>query len=336
MQVTYFLKKFPCKTPLLTSRDKIYEKKSYFIKIKNDKKTGLGEASFLKGLSPDCPNLFEENLAKACNALENNTFFVKDFLKFPAIIFACQMAQISYKSFDPYIFYPSNFTKGKTAIKTNALIWMGSYSYMFEQINVALNKNPTCIKIKIGSIDFAKEYLLIKNLRKKNSSIQIRLDANGAYTKEQFLNLIMPKLADLNIHSIEQPIKSGQILAMKEVCAKSKIDIALDEELIGIYSKKEKENLLKKISPQFIILKPSLLGGVEQTKQWANAAKNQGIDFWLTSMLESNIALNFIAQFAYTLKPNSLHGLGTGNLYLQNMQTPLIYKNYQLFYQNNN
>ena len=204
---------------------------------------------------------------------------------------------------------------------------MGSPDYMKEQIRQRLEKGFNCIKMKIGAIDFDKEYFILKQLRSNFSAkdIEIRVDANGAFSIDDALEKLK-KLSDLQIHSIEQPIRAGLVEQMAELCEKTPLPIALDEELIGVFSIQEKQKIIEMIKPQYIILKPSLLGGYKRTEEWILLAEAKKIGWWITSALESNIGLNAIAQWTYTLKNPRPQGLGTGSLYLNNVPSPLIVK----------
>ena len=234
------------------------------------------------------------------------------------------MAFLSLQSKNPFELFPSLFTKGKAAISINGLIWMGSENAMIKQIKTKIKAGFRCIKIKIGAIDFEKEIRILKFIRQqyKNEKISIRLDANGAFSTTDVLEKLY-RLAKFDIHSIEQPIAPKQWKAMKELCKKSPIPIALDEELIENPNKKE---LLEKICPQYIILKPSLLGGFKATKEWIKMAEKHKIKWWITSALESNIGLNAITQWTFSFSPSIPQGLGTGNLYTNNFQSPLFVK----------
>ena len=187
--------------------------------------------------------------------------------------------------------------------------------------------------MKIGAIDFDAEIELLKSIRKEFTSkeIELRVDANGAFNPKNALEKL-ERLASLDIHSIEQPIKQGQVQEMANLCSKTPLPIALDEELIGIFSSEEKQELLKTIKPQFIILKPSLIGGFAGSKEWINFAAQNKCDWWITSALESNVGLNAIAQFTYTLQNNLPQGLGTGGLFTNNFESPLEVKNGTLQY----
>ncbi|MBT8293531.1 MAG: o-succinylbenzoate synthase, partial [Eudoraea sp.] len=213
------------------------------------------------------------------------------------------------------------------------LVWMGDKENMQEQITQKVDSGFSCIKLKIGAIDFDEELSLLTSLRKKytNEEIEIRVDANGAFKEEEALDKLN-KLATCEVHSIEQPIKQGFPEKMKEICEKSPIPVALDEELIGIFTAKEKENLLQTIMPHYIILKPSLIGGFKESEEWIEIAEKLNIGWWITSALESNIGLNAIAQWTYTLNSKMPQGLGTGSLFTNNFDSPLKIQNGKLHY----
>lgn len=210
---------------------------------------------------------------------------------------------------------------------------MGEKEFMKKQISEKIEAGFKCIKLKIGAIDFETELGLIKSIRENFSSeeIELRVDANGAFSPEEALHKL-ELLSKFKLHSIEQPIKQGQIEAMAELCEKTPLPIALDEELIGLTSVTEKENLVQTIRPQYAIFKPSLIGGFKGTAEWKKICEKSETGWWITSALESNIGLNAIAQWTYTLKPELPQGLGTGGLYTNNFECPLEIENGQIYY----
>jgi L-alanine-DL-glutamate epimerase-like enolase superfamily enzyme len=210
---------------------------------------------------------------------------------------------------------------------------MGNKAFMKQQIEVKLADGFHCLKLKIGAIDFEEELKLLGHIRQNFTleQVEIRVDANGAFNKSEALNKLN-QLTEFKLHSIEQPIQKNNTDSMSELCKMSPIPIALDEELIGVFSFEEKEQLLVKIKPQYIILKPSFVGGFRGTNEWILLAEKHHIKWWITSALESNIGLNAIAQWTY-LKQNSLpQGLGTGALFTNNFDCQLEVSNGQLWF----
>jgi len=222
------------------------------------------------------------------------------------------------------ILFDTDFTNGSYKIPINGLIWMGDKRYMFDQIKTKIAEGWSCIKMKIGAIDFQEELDLIKYIRSQFNveELELRVDANGAFSPENALEKLK-RLSDFHIHSIEQPIRAGQIEPMSVLCENTPIPIALDEELIGINRFDDKLALIKDIRPQYIILKPSLLGGWKASEEWIDIAKKYNTKYWATSALESNIGLNAIAQWTATLDKDLVHGLGTGQLFTNNFPSPL-------------
>jgi L-alanine-DL-glutamate epimerase-like enolase superfamily enzyme len=234
------------------------------------------------------------------------------------------MVFLSLQSKTPFELFPSAFTRGNKDIRINGLVWMGNEAFMKTQIEEKLNQGFTCIKLKIGAIDFEKELELLRYIRQHfdANTIEIRVDANGAFNSQEALEKLN-QLAVFELHSIEQPIPKNNCDFMADLCKKTPIPIALDEELIGVFEASEKAALLKKIQPQYIILKPSLVGGYKGTLEWISIANSLNIDWWITSALESNIGLNAITQFTFTLQNPLPQGLGTGGLYTNNFDCPL-------------
>ena len=322
------------KNPSGTSRGILRTKETWFIILEEKGKTGIGETGLFRGLSiDDVPN-YEEKLIWVCKNIKKGLdFLLIELRKFPSIQFGLEQAFLSLKSENKFELFPSQFTKGQKAIPINGLVWMGDKTFMKNQIKKKLKSGFSCIKMKIGAIDFDTEIELLKSIRKEFSpkEIELRVDANGAFNPKKALEKLQI-LSALQIHSIEQPIKQGQVLEMASLCAKTPLSIALDEELIGVFSSEEKKQLLATTKPKFIILKPSLIGGFAGTKEWIKFAEQNNIGWWITSALESNIGLNAIAQFTHTLKSKLPQGLGTGSLFTNNFESPLEVKNGTLQY----
>ncbi len=323
------------KRPSGTSRGVLTTKVSHFIIIKEGSNHGIGECGLLKGLSIDDTETYEDCLDQVCRNIESGLLSLLETTKeYPSIQFGLEQAFMSLQSTGPFLLFPSQFTNGHQSIPINGLIWMGEEEYMYEQLEYRVNNGFKCIKIKIGALDFDTELRFIESIRKKfpAEEIELRLDANGAFTFEEAL-LKLDRLSRFHIHSIEQPIGAGQYEAMAEICKTSPIPIALDEELIGIQDVSRKSELLRSIKPQYIILKPSLLGGMASCEQWIELANRDHIGWWVTSALESNIGLNAIAQWTFTLGTQMYQGLGTGSLYVNNFDSPLKIENGALYYQ---
>ncbi|MCX7547392.1 o-succinylbenzoate synthase [Xanthomarina sp. F1114] len=320
-----------------TSRGILKTKETWFIILEKDGKTGVGECGLFRGLSVDDVPHYEDILKWTClNIHLGLPVLLDELYKFPSIQLGLETAFASLNSKDPFEIFPSEFTQSKDAISINGLIWMGSEAFMKQQIKEKIEAGFSCIKMKIGAIDFQTEFNLLKSIRKEFSpkDIELRVDANGAFLVEEALEKLK-LLSELDIHSIEQPIKQGQIEDMASLCEKTPLPIALDEELIGVFSKEKKTTLLETINPQYIILKPSLVGGFSGSKDWIDLSEKQNIGWWITSALESNVGLNAIAQWTYTLNSAMPQGLGTGSLFTNNFASPLNVKNGTLQYQKN-
>ncbi len=321
------------KFPAGTSRGVLLHKPSSFLILEDNGYMGIGECSTISDLSIDPMDLYEQKLNEVCTLLnEGNQPENIDLSAFPSIAFGLETALLDLKAKGSKILFPSKFTDGNTGIPINGLVWMGDKAFMQKQISEKIDAGYHCIKLKIGALEFETELEIVAAIRQNFSpkEIEIRLDANGGFSPEQALEKLH-KLAHYDIHSIEQPIKHGQLEAMAEICKKSPIPIVLDEELIGVQSV-DKELIIDKIKPVYIILKPSLLGGFKQSEEWIQIAEKYNIKWWITSALESNIGLNAIAQWTYTLNSELPQGLGTGQLYYNNVPSPLEIKNAKLFY----
>ncbi|SEC92089.1 o-succinylbenzoate synthase [Tenacibaculum sp. MAR_2009_124] len=308
-----------------TSRGVLRTKETWFLFLEKDGKKGVGECGLFRGLSIDDRPDYENKLKWICDNIHLGLEkLLNETLEFPSIQFGLEQAFLSLNSNDLFTLYPSNFTDGKELININGLIWMGDKAFMQQQIKDKLQQGFTTIKMKIGAIDFDTELALLKSIRSEFSSneIELRVDANGAFAPDNALEKLK-RLSELELHSIEQPIKQGQWQEMADLCDKTPLPIALDEELIGIFFTEEKSKCIETIQPQYIILKPSLVGGIKGSNEWIEIATNHNAGNWITSALESNIGLNAIAQWTYTLNNPLPQGLGTGGLFTNNFNSPL-------------
>lgn len=322
------------KRPAGTSRGSFSIRKSWYILIKSeDGRMGIGECAPLPDLSCDDIPEYEQILETACLDLEKNLKIdYAQFGNYPSILFGLETALRHFEQ-NSFCLWDTEFSKGNKGIPINGLIWMGSFEYMREQIEDKLQKGFRCVKLKIGAIDFDKELELLAMIRKHYPAerIQLRVDANGAFSPDDALDKLKA-LSAYDLHSIEQPIRQGQWDKMYELCRNSPIPIALDEELIGVNQSQKKAELLDAIKPQYIILKPSLHGGIKGSDEWITLAKSRGINFWITSALESNIGLNAIAQWCATYKSDMYQGLGTGLLFTDNVDLPLYLEKDMLWF----
>ncbi|MGO3181729.1 MAG: o-succinylbenzoate synthase [Aequorivita sp.] len=322
------------KRPSGTSRGVMNIKETYFIILKTEEAFAVGECGLLRGLSVDDIPDYQKKLQWVCDNISLGEETLYEALKeFPSIQFGLETAFKSIKSNNPFILFSSEFTRGEKAIPINGLVWMGDKAFMKEQISEKLKQGFGCIKMKIGAIDFKTELELLKSIRKEFSAseVELRVDANGAFSPKEALEKLKV-LSDLELHSIEQPIKQGQLQEMARLCEETPLPIALDEELIGVYSKEEKVKLMDTVKPQYIILKPSLIGGFRGSDTWIALAEKYNAGWWITSALESNVGLNAISQYTFTKNSKLPQGLGTGSLYTNNIESPLEVSNGALHY----
>lgn len=308
-----------------TSRGVLHNKETYIIILTNGEKTAYGECNLFKNLSFDDRNGYEQKLSSVCEKLSQEVLFYpeEELSEWPSILFGVETVLNDWKNGGRQIIFSEIASKNDFTIPTNALIWMGTKEEMKQQIIAKLKDGFTSIKLKIGAIDFESELELLKFIRKQFSvnEVEIRLDANGAFTFGEAREKIK-RLSAFDINYLEQPIKAGQWHEMAELCNQSPIKIALDEELIGVIKPGEKRDLLDTISPQLLILKPALIGGFAATTEWKNLIEKSGGEWVITSALESNIGLNAIAQYTSLLHPKMAQGLGTGQLFTNNFPSP--------------
>ena len=323
------------KQPAGTSRGVYTTRKIWLVHLSEGDKTGVGECAPLPDLSCDAlpDETYETKLHQFCQALCQAGELDDDALRpYPSMRFGLETALLSLQSslhspISTHLLYDTPFSRGEEGIPINGLVWMGRYDEMLQRMEEKLEKGFRCVKLKIGAIDFDQELDLVKRIRDRFSfhEVELRLDANGAFKYEEALYKL-ELLSQYAIHSIEQPIRQGQWAYMAELCRESPLPIALDEELIGVNDPEMKSHMLNIIKPRYIILKPSLHGGMMGCREWIETAKQQGIGSWITSALESNIGLNAIAQFAsdvYGPHITMPQGLGTGQLFTDNIPMPL-------------
>ncbi|WP_423129447.1 o-succinylbenzoate synthase [Gaoshiqia sp. Z1-71] len=312
------------KQPAGTSRGVYNSRPVWYLFLEENGKTGIGECAPLPGLSKETQEQVEQVLAEICN--DPFRFIGQPTLlnEISSVRFGLEMAWLDLQNGGKQLLFPSGFTLGKQGIPINGLIWMGETAHMQQQIESKLKAGYRCIKLKIGAIDFEQELKLLQLIRDRYSAgvITLRVDANGAFKPGEAPEKL-ERLALLGIHSIEQPVAAGQWEQMAGLCCKTPVPVALDEELIGISKWEEKERLLDTIRPQFIVLKPSLHGGFSGCDEWIELAENRHIGWWITSYLESDIGLNAIAQWTFTKQVKMHQGLGTGQLFTNNIESPL-------------
>ena len=325
------------KVPSGTSRGILKTKETWFLYLEKEGNFGIGECGLFRGLSIDDRPDYENKLKWVCNNIGLGLdILLSKTNDFPSIQIGIEQAFLSLHSSSPFKLFVSDFTESNKAIAINGLIWMGDRQFMKDQIKEKIAQGFQCLKMKIGAIDFKSEIELLASIRKEFSikDIELRVDANGAFKSSEALEKLKI-LSSYNLHSIEQPIKQGKFQEMALLCEQSPLPIALDEELIGVFDVTKKKELLHIINPQYIILKPSLVGGFKGSFEWLDIANEFDIGWWVTSALESNIGLNAIAQWTATLKSSMPQGLGTGSLFTNNFDSPLEVNNGGLYYKKN-
>jgi len=324
-----------------TSRGVLREKTSWFIRLKKNDVEGWGECSPIAGLSPEPLEIIEAKISTVLDEwqkdpgaiIEEASRWTEELARWPSLRFALETAWLDYSHGGQHTIFNNAFVQGKQAVPINGLVWMNTLEHMQAQIEDKLKQGYRCIKLKIGHHESASEMDLLKRLRARFSSkeLMIRVDANGAYQQDSVYP-VLEALAKLEVHSIEQPIAAGQPLLMAELCRNSPLPIALDEELIGHCSSEERSKLLEQLKPAYLVLKPSLHGGMMGCREWINLAAQQNIGWWMTSYLESSVGLNAIAQFTCEYDTSIFHGLGTGQIYTHNVFSPLEVHDGQLIY----
>lgn len=326
--------------PGKTSRGVLYTKPSWFILLSHNGNSGIGECSVIPDLNPeydpDQPQVYVQFLQSWVDKINQEGGIGDDLSSmdaFPSVRFGMENALKGLENKNPGVLYPSDFTQGMKGIPINGLIWMGDQHEIYQQIKSKTDQGFRCLKLKVGALDLETELEVLSNIRKDfdPSVLEIRIDANGAFDPNQALG-ILSRFAKYHIHSVEQPVKPGQWQTMHNLSENAEIPVALDEELIGVVDVNQKGKMLRSIKPSYIILKPSLLGGFHKTMEWINIAEKLNIHWWATSALESNVGLNAISQWVFTLDNPMVQGLGTGQVFRNNIQSPLQLKGPELFH----
>lgn len=319
--------------PAGTSRGVYNTRLSFYLKLTSDEQPdviGVGECATLPDLSCDAmpPNEYERKLRTFCDEYERTGVIDYEAMRtYPSMLFGLETAVAQFNAKGSLNFFDTPFGRGEEGIPINGLVWMGTFEEMFERLEAKLKAGFRCVKLKIGAIDFDRELQLIRHIRSTFSrkDVELRVDANGGFTPEEALSR-MEALVQYDIHSIEQPIKQHQWAEMARLCAATPLPIGLDEELIGVNERQKKIELLDTIRPQYIVLKPSLHGGMAGTEEWIQLARERNIGSWITSALESNVGLNAIAQLTASIYGTNIRhaqGLGTGQLFADNIEMPL-------------
>lgn len=287
---------------------------------------GIGEAALFPGHSKEFPADVKLKLTELCERTSDwKDRFNGDLVDVPSVRFAVEQCLRDLQAGGTKTLFPSAFTLGKQGIPINGLVWMGNKATMRQRIQEQIENGCTTLKMKIGGIGIDDEIELLRAVRKEHSAeeLTLRVDANGAFSAQQAPD-VLKRLAELQVHSIEQPVPPGLYEVMAELCATTPVPIALDEDLIGLNTRDAKVDLLNHVKPQHIVIKPSLVGGWNATREWIELAKARNIGWWITSALESSIGLNAIAQFTATLNVSTAQGLGTGKVYANNIPSPLL------------
>ena len=292
---------------------------------------GIGEAALFPGHSKEFPADVKTKLIELCAETRDwSRRLTTDLVEVPSVRFAVEQCLRDLEVSGTKQLFPSPFTLGQKGIPINGLVWMGDKATMKQRIREQIEKGFTTVKMKIGASSIHRngiedELELLRSVRSEFGAgdISLRVDANGAFNSRNAMD-VLERLAALDIHSIEQPVAPGLYEVIAELCERSPVPIALDEDLIGLNTTDAKNDLLDHVKPKFIVIKPSLVGGWEATRQWIALAESRGIGWWITSALESSIGLNAIAQFTATLGVRMAQGLGTGSVYANNTPSPLF------------
>ena len=328
------------KQPAGTSRGVYTERKIWLLTVTDGDAVGVGECAPLPDLSCDAGPGYSDVLRRFCDDVERTGQIDYEAMRdYPSMLFGLETAMLSLQAslhspLSSLLLFNTAFARGEVGIPINGLVWMGRYDEMLQRMEQKLEQGFRCVKLKIGAIDFEQELDLVRRIRDRFSrrEVEIRLDANGGFRYDEALYKL--ELLSQYAQSIEQPIKAGQWAYMAELCRESPIPIALDEELIGVNDREMKSHLLRVIKPAYIVLKPSLHGGMAGCREWIEAARQHDVGSWITSALESNIGLNAIAQFCSDVYGDHItwpQGLGTGQLFTDNIPMPLEIRGDQLW-----
>jgi o-succinylbenzoate synthase len=344
MQITVHPYTLLFKRPARTSRGDLETRRVWFLRASDPERSeqvGWGECGPLPQLSIDATDHFDEQVTQLCQIINQRPSVTLSFLQdmvtqpaelldhvtggqtlSPALAFGLEMALLDLGKGGQRQWFVTPFSRGEATLPTHGLIWMDTVDGVLEQIEQKVAQGFGVIKLKVGALPFAEECTLLAEVRRRHPRLVIRLDANGAFAPDEALTKL-ERLACYNIHFLEQPIRAGNWPSSAEICCHSPIPIALDEELIGLSESAERQAFLESIRPQHLILKPTLLGGFAACQQWIDLCQPMGIEWWVNSLLESNLGLNAICQWTSSLGDGRIHGLGAGQLFANNLSSPL-------------
>lgn len=337
MRITLHTRTLHFKQPAKTSRGQYTSRISRYVVVERNGVRGVGECATLPDLSCDERPHYDQLLRQFCDTIERTERIPYEALRpYPSMLFGIETAFAQLAAGGSTALFDTSFARGEVGIPTNGLVWMGSYDQMLARMQEKLDLGFRCIKLKIGAIDFDKELELLRIIRSAfpKDKVELRVDANGAFAANEAMARL-EQLARYDLHSIEQPIRQHQWADMARLCLESPIAIALDEELIGVNLPHQKQCLLDTIRPQYVVLKPSLHGGMMGCEEWVAMAKARDIGSWMTSALESNVGLNAIAHLAartYGTDNIMPQGLGTGQLFTDNIDMPIALRGERMYY----
>jgi o-succinylbenzoate synthase len=334
LKATYARRMLHFKEEAVTSRGAMRRRECWFVKVweeEEPERFGVGECALFRGLSAEDVPGYEEQLARACARV--NVFQEEEWREWSSICFGMETALADLAHGGQRLPFPSAFTRGEATVEINGLVWMGRREQVARRVEEKLAAGCRCLKLKIGALAPEDDMALLRSIRERfpATELEVRVDANGAFSPGEAPR-VLECLARYDVHSIEQPIARGQWREMRALCAASPVPVALDEELIGVYDREMKVELLETVAPRFLVIKPSLVGGFASSMEWIELARERGIGWWITSALESNVGLNAIAQWCARLGTTTPQGLGTGLLYTDNIPSPLVMHGQRLGY----
>ncbi len=319
------------KRPAATSRGALFTKQAVFLAATRADLPGVvgwGECSPMPGLSVDDLPDYVDKVQAVCNTFDaGGDMPALDLVELPSVAFGLETAVRDLQTGGRQRLFDTAFSRGEAALPTHGLIWIGDAQNVVEQVELKAAQGCRVIKMKVGALPFEEERALLRSIRQRYSprEIELRLDANGAFAPAEALERLK-RLSEFDVAFLEQPIAAGQWQAMAGLCVHSPIPLALDEELIGIAGTEARRQLMDTVRPQHLILKPSLLGGLAGCEAWIDEAERLDSQWWINSLLESNVGLNAICQWTSARqveKDDRVHGLGTGQLYANNIPSPL-------------
>jgi O-succinylbenzoate synthase len=254
---------------------------------------GFGEAAPLPGVSA-------ENVDDAIRDLQGLKPVLLDgvlpeswgrFTLCPSVRFAVEAAVLNLFS-NTANATPARMLESSSPsrVDVNALL-EGPLTELIEQTVDLINQGFTVFKLKVGSGNLMQDVEKVQALSDilHNQGV-LRLDANQSWSYEQALAFVQ-KIPIGEIEYFEEPF--AETARIPEFFKHTQIPVALDESL---WKKPELE--FPKVGLAAIVIKPTLIGGLERSLEWIEKARKAGIKAVISSTFESGVGISMLVNLA--------------------------------------